>query len=160
IQFKYLVPHFDVAHLGAGRLLVRLRGVWGNWDPLRIEGPDGRPTRHVPPPPFREGDLAEDEDLPEGPEGYGDIDEIGPLVYALAGRRLLFRNSAVPSLEEDDHLVENSVPGPIVFRAAEGRGEPQPAVTVRPPATATMDERPGAVEYTAVEPYTEGAVPF
>lgn len=146
IQYKYQAPSYDIAHLGGGRLLVRVCGLFGNWDPLRIEGPGGAPVRYTATSPDP------DQDDPEGPEGFGDYDNLEPLVYPMDVRRLLFRNTAARS--PDGYWEDNGLAAPVVFRRVEGAGQRQPAVTFSPPGAEGPEGEPAEAdkgEYESVD---------
>src|SRR5262249_19150066 len=149
IKFKYLGMSCDLVHLEGTTLLVHLYQLFGSWNELWVEGPDGRPL--PPPAVITPADGYES-------EGKRDpwLDNLEPpLVYPLDVRQLLFLNTAYCDSEDGaQRWLENGIPGPIVFRQARGTGELQPTVehrAGRPPAAAVPPLSAGTEEYLDLE---------
>jgi hypothetical protein len=133
-RLKYFGIKFDIAHLAGRRLLVCITQVFGSWEGMPIEGPDGRPqATPLRPPPDEDGDDA-------WPGAH--MHNLDSMVYEIDCRELIFCNSAYLHNEGIEGLTawyrQSDLPLPLVFRRVEGAGEPQPAVTFQPQRSADL----------------------
>jgi hypothetical protein len=111
VTFRHQRPVYDVTDAGEKRtLLVRVSGLTGRCYPARVDAShyfDVDVSKHT------------EEEVP-----------IPPIVFELAPRHLIFRNTTFAV--DDGFWHDNDLPIPLVFRRVPGKGEAREGVTFRP----------------------------
>jgi hypothetical protein len=143
LDFKYLGAVFDIAVLNESKLVVSVKNLFGSWNPVPLEGPDGRPLPVPPRRPAMSEEEAEeaDERFQETGES-GDYDHMPDLAYEIDAGKLLFRDTAEPI---EGGYMALGMPRPPTFQCVRGIGEPQRAVSFlagQNPASSPLPEQP------------------